>query len=99
MRSSSSGSSAVQAWTLSRVLYETAFRENDIDETILPNLAAEELKEPAPTGFNEVMDRRGNDDKPTRVDRPKSKQTYVGGRSCLGEGVFWPLLRQRLRRW
>ena len=45
MRSSSSGSSAAQAWTLSRVLYETAFRENDIDETILPNLAAEDLKE------------------------------------------------------
>ena len=93
MRSSSSGLSEAQAWTLSRVLYETAFRENDIDETILPNLAAEDLKEPAPTGFN------GNDDKPTRVDRPKSKQTYVGGRSCLGEGVFWPFLRRRLRRW
>ena len=25
--------------------YEAAFRENDIDETVLPNLTAEDLKE------------------------------------------------------
>jgi hypothetical protein len=30
--------------------YEAAFRENDIDETVLPNLTAEDLKELGVTG-------------------------------------------------
>jgi class 3 adenylate cyclase len=35
----------VWRWSLGLGKYEAAFRENEIDETVLPNLTAEDLKE------------------------------------------------------
>jgi SAM domain (Sterile alpha motif) len=68
--------------SLGRGKYEAAFRENDIDETVLPNLTAEDLKELGVTALGTTS---GAFVCQNEGDR-KGYRSSVFCRYCLGRG-------------
>ena len=49
----------VWLWSLGLGQYEAAFRENEIDETVLPGLTAEDLKELGVTAVGHPLQQAG----------------------------------------